>query len=188
MLVSKFRASRRWLNTKLTSLAFSLLIALLPMAIQAQDSNKSMVEDDWGDWQQTLMDIDIYTLPLSPQQHEILQQKINSLKQKFGVGITVEIEQAIIQMDNSNILDEPQLQSTTKTEQQIKPSTSRPLIRDDLMLEEEILALEFADSIKGKDPEGLNRPAQYDPDLFNKILQQLEQLEQNALKKKGQTK
>lgn len=133
---------------------------------------------EWQDWDQTLLEIDIYTLPLTPQQQELINKRINKLKQKFGVGITGEIEQAINQMDSSNMLDEP-ITRTKKFDQ------LQLLARDDLMLEEEILALEFADSVKSSDPEGLKRSTIGNQVLFERIIKKLAQLEQNALKKKA---
>ncbi len=157
----------------LYSLVFAVLFSTHLVAQEQQT-----LANEWQDWDQTLLEIDIYTLPLTPQQQELINQRINKLKQQFGVGITGEIEQAINQMDSSNMLDEPITRAKKFDQLQL-------LARDDLMLEEEILALEFADSVKSSDPEGLKRSAIDNQVLFERIIKKLAQLEQNALKKKA---
>lgn len=150
-----------------------LSFSLFSGSILATETDKDELNLDWGEWNQSIMEVDIYTLPLTPQQHEILNLKINQLKQKYGVGIAGDIELAINQMDGSNLLNES---SNNKDKGEI--TNRNPLIKDDLLLEEEIKALEFAKSMEQDDPEGLIGKNQHNHELFNKILRQLEQLEQ----------
>lgn len=155
-----------------------LVILLGHAPVFASETDKNELNLDWGDWNQSIMEVDVYTLPLTPQQHEILNVKINQLKQKYGVGIVGDIELAINQMDGSNLLNE------ASNAEKDAMTNRNPLIKDDLLLEEEIKALEFAKSIERDDPEGLMGKTQHSQELFNKILKQLEQLEQKRLTEK----
>lgn len=148
------------------------------LAYSVQDP-KDELNLDWGEWNQSIMEVDIYTLPLTPQQHEILNSKINQLKQKYGVGIVGDIELAISQMDSSNLLNESKQQTFNNAIED-----RNPLIKDDLLLEEEIKALEFAKSMEQDDPEGLKGKTAKNLELFNKILSQLKQLEQKNITEK----
>lgn len=160
-----------------------LLVSILITTYSGYSFAKQDIKDelnlDWGEWNQSIMEVDIYTLPLTPQQHEILNSKINQLKQKYGVGIVGDIELAISQMDSSNLLNESKRQSNNTAIE-----NRNPLIKDDLLLEEEIKALEFAKSMEQDDPEGLKGKTIHSQALFNKILNQLEQLEQKNLTEK----
>ena len=158
--------------------------------IAQQAASQQTIGADWGDWNQSIMEVDIYTLPFTPQQHELLNNKIMKLKQKFGVGILGEIEQAISQMDASSLDDALLLPSVSQAANNTE-SSQRELaepaaannshIRDDLLMEEEILALEFAQSMSSADPEGLRGHTQKNQQLFEKILRQLEQLEEQTI-------
>lgn len=156
-----------------------LALSLVNVSAIATEVDKNELILDWGEWNQSIMEVDVYTLPLTPQQHEILNLKINQLKQKYGVGIVGDIELAISQMDNSNLLNE----SSNNAKDDVITNRN-PLIKDDLLLEEEIKALEFAKSMERDDPEGLMGKTQHSQALFNKILKQLEQLEQKRLTEK----
>lgn len=167
---------------RMVSKAFCLSALLFSGSLIAEPTETDPKEElnlDWGEWNQSIMEVDIYTLPLTPQQHEILNLKINQLKQKFGVGIVGDIELAISQMDSSNLLNE----SSVKTNKH-SITNRNPLIKDDLLLEEEIKALEFAKTMEQIDPEGLTGKTLNNQALFNKILKQLEQLEQQNLTEK----
>lgn len=170
----------RLIQRSLAIAAAVVAVVTLSFQVSATESTENELTLDWGEWDQSIMEVDIYTLPLTPLQHEILNSKINQLKQKYGVGIVGEIEQAISQMDSSNLLNESNLSDSDKLE------TQNPLIKDDLLLEEEIKALEFAKSIQREDPEGLSGKTPKSQELFNKILRQLEQLEQKTSTKKVQ--
>ena len=156
-----------------------LALSLVKPPAFATEIDKNELTLDWGEWNQSIMEVDVYTLPLTPQQHEILNLKINQLKQKYGVGIVGDIELAINQMDGSNLLNE-----SSNSEENDDITNRNPLIKDDLLLEEEIKALEFAKSMERDDPEGLVGKTQHSQELFNKILKQLEQLEQKRLTEK----
>ena len=154
---------------------------VLPEFAYAQTEIKQKPALDWGDWEQSILELDIYTLPLSPQQHEIINDKINSLKQEFGVGIVGDIEQAINEMDESSLLDEFDSKHHQPPREK-KNGVSD--IRDDLLLEEEILALEFAEAMGANDPEGLKGSLQINNQLFEDIMRQLELIEMRKLQEK----
>lgn len=132
----------------------------------------------WGDWQQGVLAIDLSTLPLTPKQRMILADKIEQLKADFGVGVSGEIEQAISELDASNLVND---NTGTKRNSRNKSSSLTSKFHDDLLLEEEILALEFANAKPFDDPEGLGTENQTNKLLFDTVFARLLQLEQQQL-------
>ena len=134
----------------------------------------------WGDWNQGVLTLDLYSLPLSPEQRDILNQKIIKLRQDFGVGILGDVEQAISRLDASNLAGD----ATGVNKDSGKGQAITGKFYDDLSLEEEILSLEFANKPAFDDPEGLKSGGKVDDTLYQKLLKQLEQLEQQKLREK----
>lgn len=132
----------------------------------------------WGDWQQGVLAIDLSTLPLTPKQRIILADKIKQLKADFGVGVSGEIEQAISELDASNLVNDNTGKKRSNRSKDL-PASSK--FHDDLLLEEEILALEFANAKPFDDPEGLSTVNQTNKLLFEAIFARLVQLEQQQL-------
>lgn len=126
---------------------------------------------DWESWDTTEFDVD--SLPLTSTQKEIIKDKLTLLKQELGVGIIGDIELAISQLDESNLLNEPM---PTFSENLLLSTLNTPTFHDDLLLEEEILALEFANRTQQNDPEGLTVENEQNRTLFVKLMEKLEKL------------
>lgn len=140
---------------------------------QKLDEKQQLQALGWGDWQQDIMTIDLYALPLTAKHRNILTNKIEQLKANYGVGVLGDIEQAISELDASNLLGD----TTTS-----KKTTQGNQFHDDLQLEAEILVLEFADNNALDDPEGLNVSSENSEKLFNIILAKLAALESHESK------
>jgi hypothetical protein len=136
----------------------------------------------WGEWEDNVLTIDLYALPLSPQHRQILTEKINQLKKDLGVGILGEIEQAISELDNSSLLNDTTDRQLLNTGKLAKKSTNK--FHDDVLLEEEILALEFANAPVFEDSEGLKVSAESSELLFKKLINKLVELESDKLTEK----
>lgn len=137
----------------------------------------------WGDWNQGVLTLDLDSLPLSSQQRELLNQKIIKLRQDFGVGILGEVEQAISRLDASNLAGD--VTGVSIDDDLVKTSEGKTdKFYNDLSLEKEILSLEFANRPVFDDPEGLKSGAKVDDKLYQALLNQLEQLEQQKTEEK----
>ncbi|MBL4630505.1 MAG: hypothetical protein JKY14_04890, partial [Paraglaciecola sp.] len=77
------------------------------------------------------------------------------------------------QLDESNLLNEPM---PTFSENLLLSTLNTPTFHDDLLLEEEILALEFANRTQQNDPEGLTAENEQNRTLFVKLMEKLEKL------------
>ncbi|MBO9489696.1 hypothetical protein J7384_04890 [Endozoicomonas sp. G2_1] len=150
------------------------------IAAAASKLEQDHVDDllGWGDWQQGVLAIDLSTLPLTPKQRSILADKIAQLKADFGVGVSGEIEQAISELDASNLVNDS---TGKKRSNRSEDSPMNSKFHDDLLLEEEILALEFANAKPFDDPEGLGTENKTNKLLFDTIFARLLQLEQQQL-------
>ena len=152
----------------------------LGSAVKAEETDAGL---GWDDWNQGVLTLDLYSLPLSAEQRETLNQKIIKLRQDFGVGILGDVEQAISRLDDSNLAaDATGVAKERDAKQAMIGKTGK--FYDDLSLEEEILSLEFANKPAFDDPEGLKSGSQVDNSLYQKLLKQLEQLEQQKLREK----